>query len=181
MEMVSIIFQGDSRSLEKRLLAVGGIYVFEEQPRCKLVQKGSESIVTDLDWSDTLALEAKHEGVAEVVCDTKIFKLQVVVPTRLDIETLESKITKIAVHERFKVQARLYDRRGRELEVGKFTIFKWSSFGVLEIANDSSSGEFGFCDTCYGMYGFRTVRPGKGSIEASLGDLRGKLKVEFRN
>ena len=30
----------------------------------------------------------------------------------------------MAVHERFKVQARLYDRQGRELEVGKFTHFE---------------------------------------------------------
>ena len=48
---------------------------------------------------------------------------------------------------------------------------------MLEDDNDSSSGEFGFCDTCYGMQGFRVFKRGKGPIEARLGALQGTLMI----
>lgn len=63
------------------------------------------------------------------------------------------------------------------VEVGKFTTLAWNPTGVLEVANDSSAGELGFCDTRYGMYNFRAQQAGDGSIEARIGDLVGKLPV----
>ncbi len=159
-------------------MAVGGIHVFEGQTPCALVRAEPESAVKNFGWIDSLALEAESEGPAEVVCGAERFSLELVAPAHLDIELLgDRKPTAMAVHERFKVQARLYDPQGRELEVGKFTHFRWTAFGMLEAANDSSSGEFGFCDTCYGMHSFRALEPGKGSIEIRLGTLRGTLMV----
>jgi hypothetical protein len=75
------------------------------------------------------------------------------------------------------VRALLYDRQGRDLEVGKYTNFEWDSSENLKVANDRSSREFGFCDTCVGMHHFRAVAPGKGSIIARLGSSRGELTI----
>ena len=124
--MAFFFSNGCSRDLEKRFLAVGGIHVFESQTLCRLVSAEPDGAVKGLDWTDTLALEAGSEGTAEVVCGTRTVRLEIVAPARLDIEVLDDgKPTEMTVHERFKVQARLYDRRGRELEVGKFTNFEW--------------------------------------------------------
>ena len=169
------------RGPEPRLLVVGGIHVFEGQAPCRLVRVEPEGAVKNLDWTDTLALEAKSEGTAEVMCGTEKFMMKIVAPARLEIEVIgDGKSTEMAVHKRLKVLARLYDRKGRELEIGKFTIFEWASSEVFEVANDRSAGEFGFCDTCYGMHNFRAVKSGKGSIVAQLGVLQGKLTVEIK-
>lgn len=168
----------DPRDAERRLLAVGGIHVFDSQPPCRLLRAQPGQTVEDLGWADTLALEAKGEGHVEVDCGPKTFMLEIKAPVRLEIALLDnSRPAEIAVHERFKVRATLYDEQGRELEVGKFTHFQWTAAGILEIANDRSAGEFGFCDTCYGMQGFRAVQPGEGSLTASLNSLQGTLMV----
>jgi hypothetical protein len=140
-----------------------------------------EGAVKDLEWEDTLALEARSEGNAEVVCGNERIKLKAVLPVRLEIKLIDNdRPSDIKVHERFKVQALLYDHQRRELEVGKFTIFEWTSSETLAVANDRSSGEFGFCDTCFGMQHFRAIKPGKGLIMARLHGLEGKLIIEIR-
>jgi hypothetical protein len=121
------------------------------------------------------ALEALNEGSAEVKCGGETIDLEVVAPARLTIELVDGKPAQL--DKPFKVRARLYDHQGRELEVGKFTVFDWSSSPELETANDRSAGEFGLCDTCYGMQTFRAVKSGKGVIEVRLGKLRGELAV----
>jgi hypothetical protein len=107
-----------------------------------------------------------------VVCGAETIRLEIVAPVRLDIEVVDGKPPEI--RKPFKVRARLYDLRGRELEVFHDD---WTFSGELESANDRSAGEFGLCDTCYGMHAFRAVRPGKGSIEVRLGSLRGTLTI----
>jgi hypothetical protein len=134
--------------------------------------------VKDLGWTDSLALAAEREGRVDVECNGESVSLESVTPARLDVRLDDSSPTALSVHTPFRVRARLYDRRGRELEVGKLTRFEWSPSGVLTIANDGSSGEFGVCDTCYGMHQFRAVRAGRGSIEARFGGLKAVLQVE---
>ena len=177
--MAGLFFNNCSSDPEPRLLAVGGIHVFERQTPCKFVRAEPEGAVKDLEWADTLALEAGSEGNAEVMCGSDKIRLKIVAPTRLEVKLAgEGKPTEILVHEPFQVQALLYDNQGRELEVGKFTHFEWTSSGIVEIANDRSSAEFGFCDTCFGMQHFCAVKPGKDLITARLGGLEEKLMIE---
>jgi hypothetical protein len=134
--------------------------------------------IKDLGWATSLALAAEREGRVDVDCAGVPLSLESVTPSRMDVRLEDGSPTALSVHTPFRVRARLYDRRGRELEVGKLTRFEWSPSGVLTIANDGSSGEFGVCDTCYGMHQFRAVRPGRGSIEARFGGLKAVLQVE---
>lgn len=176
--MAKLDSQGRPGRIEKQLLAVGGIYVFDGETGCRLVHVEPEGAAKDLEWSEMLAVEAVSEGTAEVVCGGEGLWLEMVAPARVEIALLdEAAPTELRVGGRFKVQARLYDRAGRELAVGKFTVLQWSCTGVLEVANDPSAGEFGLCDTCYGMHTFRAVRAGEGSIEVRLGGVRGQVKV----
>jgi hypothetical protein len=178
--MMSLSTRGGSEGPEDRLLAAGGIHVFERPTPCQLLRAAPERAVKDLGWPDALALEAAGEGSAEVACgDTERFRLEIAAPARLVIEVLDGGPLAggIPVQEPFRVQARLYDARGRELEVGKFTHVEWTVSGVLEVAVDRSAGEFGFCDTCFGTHGFHAAAPGRGTIEARLGVLRGALVV----
>jgi len=125
-----------------------------------------------------LALDAIGEGHAEVACRDVRWSLEMVAPARLAIDMVDdTPPMAVAVGQDIIVQARLYDRDGRELEVGKLTEFAWTASGVVESAVDRSAGEFGLCDTCYGMHGFRAVKPGKGSIEARLSGLKGTLAI----
>ena len=176
--MVGLFFYNCSSDLNQRLLAVGGIHTFEGQAQCKLARVEPEGAVKNLKWVDTLALEAGGEGYAEVICGDETIKLKIVAPARLEIALVgDSKPTDIPLHESFKVQARLYDNQGRELEVGKFTVLEWTSSDIFQVANDRSSGEFGFCDTCFGMHSFRVIKAGKGWLSARLGTLQGMLTV----
>ncbi|SRR5258705_12711426 len=170
---------GQDISFGQRLLAVGGIHVFESPTPCKLERAKPQESVKNLEWANTLALEAASEGEAEVSCDGERIKLTIVPPVRLSIKlTDDRKPTNITANERITVQAVLYDKEGRELEVGKFTNFEWRHSGIVEPANDRSAGEFGFCDTCYGMQHFRAVGAGEGLISARLADLEGKLMIK---
>ncbi len=176
--LASVVVGGCAGGSEPRLLAVGNTYVFERQTPCKLLSAKPEGVLEDLDWTEVLVLETLSEGAAEVACGSERFELEIAQPARLDIDMTDgARPTGLAVGDRFAVQARLFDYGGRELEVGKLTIFEWIASDLLEAANDRSSGEFGYCDTCYGMYSFRALRPGKGLIEAHLGELRGQLQV----
>lgn len=166
-------------SVEQHHLAVGAVYVFDRQKPCSLISAQPQASVRRLEWVDALALEALSEGVAEVACGQERIELEIAIPTRLEIELVDvAKPTGLKVDELFQVQARLYDRRDRELEVGKLTNFEWDVSDSLEVVNDRSSGEFGFCDNCYGVSGFHVLRSGKGLIEASIGGLRGQLHIE---
>lgn len=169
-------------SAERRLLAVGGIHVFESPTPCKLERVKPQESVRNLEWPNTLALEAIGEGEAEVSCNGELIKITIVSPVRLSIKLADDrKPTNIRANESFTVQAVLHDIEGQELEVGKFTNFKWVHAGIVEPANDPSAGEFGFCDTCYGMQHFRTTGVGEGLISARLADLEGKLMIEARS
>jgi hypothetical protein len=182
MLMAKSFFNNSSNASEPRLLAVGGIHVFESQAACKLVSTSPEGAVRELGWPDTLAVEAACEGGAEVTCGGEKIMLKIASPARLEIRLVsEGKPTDIPVDEPFRVQALLYDIQGRELEVGKFTHFEWLPSEILEPANDRSAGEFGFCDTCFGLHNFRAVKPGTGSITARLGGLEGKLLIEAKH
>jgi len=142
-----------------------------------LARAEPEGIVKDLEWTGPLALEARGEGQAEVICGGERIVLKMVSPARLEIKLVdEVQLNDISVDRRIKVRALLYDRQGRDLEVGKFTNFEWDSSENLRVANDRSSGEFGFCDTCFGIHHFRAVAPGKGSIIARLSS-RGGLTI----
>src|SRR5277367_381522 len=151
--VLAIMSLFSSDAPKKRLLAVGGTHVFEAQTQCKLTAAQPEATVKDLHWPDTLALEALNEGTAEVTCGEEKIEVEIVSPARLEIKLVDGKPAEI--QKSFKVQAFLYDRKGEELEVGKFTIFDWKSSKELQVANDRSAGEFGLCDTCYGMQTFR--------------------------
>jgi hypothetical protein len=169
-----------SRDSQRRLLAVGGIHAFDKP--CILTHVEPEGAVQNLNWPDAVVVEATREAVAEIVCGAVKSNVEFMVPARLDIETIGGHTpAEIKAHAPFKVQARLFNREGRELEVGKFTNIQWVGSGVLEVANDPSAGEFGICDTCYGMFGFRATGPGEGEIEARLGELRGTLKIRVRS
>ncbi len=164
-----------------RLLAAGGVHVFESEAPCALLRAEPEGSVKDLGWADTLALEAVGEGEAEVACGGERVALRVAAPARLEVSfTGEGGPAEVKVGEPFQVRALLYDGEGRELEVGKFTDFDWTQSENLEPANDSSAGEFGLCDTCFGMHNFRAVRPGAGSVTARLGGVEGSLPVEAK-
>jgi hypothetical protein len=176
--MASLLPHSCSDDSHKLLLAVGGTHVLERQAPCRLVRAEPASAIHDLGWADALALETRGEGTAEVVCGTEKLVLESVAPARLEIEMSDGKPAKVPVQERFQVKARLYDRRGRELEVGKLTAFEWTPSGVLEVANDRSSGEFGFCATCFGKHAFRAVRPGTGAIKVRFGDLEATRTIE---
>jgi hypothetical protein len=176
--MASLLPHKCSGDSDKLLLAVGGTHVFGRQAACRLVRAEPASAIQDLGWTDALALETRGEGTAEVVCGTEKILLEIVAPARLEIEMSDGKPTKVPVQERFQAKARLYDRRGRELEVGKLTAFEWTPSGVLEVANDRSAGEFGFCDTCFGKHAFRAVRPGTGGIKVRYGNLEATRTIE---
>jgi hypothetical protein len=173
----SFFLYGCSDSPRPRLLAVGGIHLLEGL-QCQLARVEPEGMVKDLEWTGPLALEARGEGQAEVVCGNERLVLQMVSPARLEIKLVDAaQPNDIAVDQRIVVRALLYDRQGRDLEVGKFTKFEWDSSENLIVANDRSSGESGFCDTCFGINRFRAVAPGKGSIIARLGSSRGGLTI----
>lgn len=176
--MAGSFFDGGSGG--PRLLAAVGTHVFESPAgRCALVRAQPEGAVKDLGWADSLALEAVGEGDAEVACGGEKIVLRVAAPARLEVRfDGEGGAGNVKVGEPFQVRAMLYDKGGRELEVGQFTDFDWIQSENLEPANDPSAAEFGLCDTCFGIYTFRAVRPGAGSIRARLGGLEGELRIE---
>jgi hypothetical protein len=171
-------YQNNTGSNGNKRLAVGGIHVIEREPDCRLESAQPPGAVKDLGWTGLLALEALAEGRATVVCGAEKMILEFASPVRLEITPADERDSlKLTTMERVRVRARLFDRFGNELEVGKFTHFEWSVTKPFEEALDRSAGEFGFCDTCYGMFSFHAAKPGTGTIEASLGSLRGELAI----
>jgi hypothetical protein len=161
-----------------RLLAVGGTHIIEAAAPCRLVRSEPDAAVEDLHWHDTLALKARGQARAEALCGSDTITVTFVAPTRLEIEPdVERRPAVATMGPILRVRAHLFDARGRELEVGKFTEIDWTSSDLFEPAIDRAAGEFGFCDTCYGMYAFRAVKAGTGSIEARFGAIRGVLTI----
>lgn len=164
---------------ENRLLAVGGLHVFKRRTACALIRATPAGALVDLRWSGMLAVRADGEGTASVRCGRSSLHIEAAQPVRLEVQ-LENPDAAFVVGKPFRVRAWLYDRRNRELEVGELTALEWTATGVLEVANDPSAGEFGYCDTCFGMHQFRAARLGKGTIEARLGKLVGVVQVDVR-
>lgn len=160
------------------LLAVGGLHEIVRPLPCRLESVQPPGAVADLGWTGALVLQARAEGRAVVVCAAETMTLEFALPVRLEITAADGRDPlRLTPGERVRVRARLFDGSGNELEVGKFTHFEWSVSGPFEEALDRSAGEFGFCDTCYGMYAVRAAKPGTGTLEASFGSLRGEMKI----
>ena len=96
---------GDSIA-KLRLLAVGGIHVFDGPGCCTLMNVQPANAVKSLHWTNSLALEAECEGSAEVICETERYSLAIVQPNHLAIVLIaEDELTGLVVNERFRVQA----------------------------------------------------------------------------
>jgi hypothetical protein len=176
--MASLFLSNCSDRPESRLLTVGGVHTFESAAPCRLARAAPPDAVANLGWPDTLALEARAEGTAVVECGSEAVAIRAVAPARLTIAPVDdADPTRTPVGAAFKVRARLFDSQDRELEVGKFTVFDWTPSGILEVANSPSSGEFGLCETCFGLHTFRAVGPGRGLIEVRFQGLRADLEI----
>jgi hypothetical protein len=168
------------QSSGKRLLAVGGTHVLENTGPCEIIKTQPKNAAKNLGWDGQFAFEAQTKGNIQVLCGTEQLSLELVIAEKIDITSIEGKISDdISIGQLIKVKAQLYDRLGRVLEVGKYTSFNWSSTNNLEIANDRSSGEFGFCDTCFGFQQFRATQQGTGVIEVRFDNLSYSMKINI--
>lgn len=159
---------------EERRLAMGGVHALEAAEPCHLTQVEPASALEDLAWKDALVVRARSEGRAVLACGSHRTQLQIVKPARLDLVLVDDYVK---VGQRFQVRAVPRDRDGRPLEVGKWTEIGWNSDGAVHRDTDPSAGEFGACNTCFGMHGFRASAAGPATIEARLGDATGTLRV----
>lgn len=173
LAVTAALFGSCKRMTDERRLTVGGVHAFDGTG-CKLGAVEPAAAVKDLQWEAALVIEAKGEGTLDVVCGGATTRVRLVAPARLSVVLTEDQVV---VGKRFHVRAVVHDRDGRELDIGKYTDIAWKSDGVLVGDNDPSAGEFGFCDTCFGMQGFRATAAGTGTIEGALGGVRGSLSV----
>jgi hypothetical protein len=162
---------------EERLLAVGGVHALAGAEPCQLAQAEPTSALEDTHWKDALVVRARSEGHADLACGNHKTRLRLVKPVRLDLVLVDNDVS---VSRRFHVRAVPHDRDGRELEVGKWTEIAWHADGVVTPDADRSAGEFGMCDTCFGIHGFRATAEGTSTIDARLGDTTGALRVTAR-
>lgn len=176
VSMFIFLFSSCTNTSEPRLLALGGTHVLESEELCKLVKSEPKDVAKDLAWGNKLALEASAPCIVEVLCNEEIQNLEFVKPERIEVSIIRDQ--EVTVGDKIEVKANLYDHLGRELDVGKFTVFNWESSDIFEIENDSSAGEFGLCDTCFGRHHFRVLKLGKGIIEVNFGNLKRKIEVE---
>jgi hypothetical protein len=163
------------RTAQSRLLSVGGLHLFETEG-CQLIRAEPEDAVENLHWTGALALQAQREGVIEIVCGAETERIDVVDPARMTLVAVDGR-TSIPAGERFAVRAQLYDHRGRELEVGKYSDIEWTPSGAVAFESDRSSGEFGISEGSFGVMTFRAVAIGEGIIEARLREARARLVV----
>jgi hypothetical protein len=168
---------GCAMQSEERLLAAGGIHALEGVAPCHLTQVEPPSALEDLGWKDALVVRARGEGRAELACGDHRARLRVVTPDRLELMLVGDHVV---VDQRFHVRAIARDHAGRELEIGKWTELTWRSDGVIKLDGDRSAGEFGLCDTCFGIQGFRASAAEAATIEARLGEATGTLRVTAR-
>jgi hypothetical protein len=164
-------------SWETRLLALGGVHIFDTSADCRLSRVEPQSALKDLKWSGQLAVEATSEGEAEVKCGSDSIRVQIVKPERLEIVLVHGDPSRVRRGDRINVRAKPYGPGSQDLEPGKFTDFGWASSPQLQPDNERSSVEFGFCDTCFGMYRFRAVEAGMATITARLFGAQGQLDV----
>ena len=61
-----------------------------------------------------------------------------------------------------------------------WTELAWHADGAVTPDTDRSAGEFGMCDTCFGVHGFKASAEGTATIDARLGDATGTLRVTAR-
>lgn len=162
---------------EQRLLAVGGVHALEATEPCQLAQIEPSSALEDLHWKDALVVRARSEGSAELACGKHKAHLRLVKPARLDVVLVDDHVV---IGRRFHVRAVPRDAEGRELEIGKWTELAWHADGAVTADTDRSAGEFGMCDTCSGVHGFRANAEGTATIDARLGDATGTLRITAR-
>lgn len=168
-------FTGASR--ETRLLALGGLHIFDAAADCRLFRVEPPNALKDLHWAGQLAVEAASEGEVEVMCGSDSVPVRIVRPAFLEIVLVDGDPKQVHRGDRVQVRAKPVDATGRELEPGKFSDFGWAWSPRLRPDNDGSSVEFGCCDTCFGMYRFRAVEVGQATITASLGGAQGQLHI----
>ena len=175
--LVLCLIGGCTMRTEERLLALGGVHALEASEPCQLAQVEPAAALEDLHWKDALVVRARGEGRAELTCGKTHARLRVVAPARLDLVLVEDHV---AVGRRFSVRAVPRDRDGHELEIGKWTELTWHADGAVVTDTDRSAGEFGQCDGCFGVHGFRATAAGDATIDAKLGDAAGSLKITTR-
>jgi len=159
---------------DERLLAVGGVHALEGTEACHLTTVEPAAVLEDLHWKDALVVRAQGEGSAELVCGSQRSRLRIVKPARLELVLVDDHVV---VGRRFQVRAVARDHAGRELEIGKWTELVWRGDEVVKPDDDRSAGEFGLCNTCFGIRGFRASSAAAGTIEARLGEAAGTLRV----
>jgi hypothetical protein len=174
--VLSLIGACSMRS-DERLLAVGGVHALAGAEPCQLAQVEPTSAFEDMHWKDALVIRARSEGQADLACGNHKARLRLIKPARLDLVLVDDHVS---VGRRFNVRAVPRDRDGRELEVGKWTEIAWHADGVVTTDADRSAGEFGMCDTCFGIHGFRATAEGTATIDARLDDITGALRVTAR-
>jgi hypothetical protein len=163
--------------IEERLLAVGGVHALEGAAPCQLSQVEPAKALEDLGWNNALVVRANAEGRAELACGERRARLRLVTPDRLELKLVDDHVV---VGQRFQVRAVARDREGRELEIGKWTELVWRRDGGVALDGDRSAAEFGNCDTCFGVHGFKASSATPATIEAQLGTATGTLKVTAR-
>jgi len=159
---------------DERLLAVGGVHALEGTEPCKLASIEPVSALQDLAWKNALVVRAQAEGRAELTCGSKRTPLRLVKPARLDLLLVDEHVV---VGKPFQVRALPRGGDGKELEVGKWTEIAWRADGAVTPEKDRSAGEFGACDSCFGIHSFRASAEGDATIEARLGEASGSLRV----
>ncbi|HMU40818.1 MAG TPA: hypothetical protein PKE31_17545 [Pseudomonadota bacterium] len=159
---------------EERLLAHGGIHALDGAKPCRLSTMEPKSALEDLAWKNALVVRAREEGTAELMCGNAKIRLVIVKAARLDLVLVEDGVR---VGQRFTVRAVPHDRDGRALEVGKWTELNWHSDGAVALDSDRSAGEFGICDTCFGVHSFRASAAGQATISADFSGATGSLRV----
>lgn len=168
---------GCAMRIEERLLAVGGVHALEGPGPCQLTQVEPARALEDLGWKDALVVRANAEGRAELACGERRARLRVVTPARLELKLVDDHAV---VGQRFQVRAVARDREGKELEIGKWSELVWRGDAVVAPDGDRSAGEFGMCDTCFGVRGFKASSATPATIEAQLGAATGTLKITAR-
>ncbi len=159
---------------DERLLAVGGVHALEGTEPCQLSSIEPAAALQDLAWKNALVVRAQGEGHAELACGGKRARLKLVKPARLELVLVDERVV---VGKPFHVRAVPRGADGKELEVGKWTEIAWHTSGAVTPEKDASAGEFGACDSCYGIHAFRASAEGEAKIDARLGEAVGTLRV----
>lgn len=175
--VVLCLIGGCTMRSHERLLALGGVHALEAAEPCQLSKVEPAAALEDLHWRDALVVRARGEGRAELTCGKTHASLRIVAPARLELVLVEDQV---AVGRRFQVRAIPRDRDGHEIEIGKWTELVWHADGAVVADTDRSAAEFGQCEGCFGVHGFRATAAGPATIDAKLGDATGSLTITAR-